>query len=48
MPFEMLPTLPVILFIIAGFAFFMVRERLMKRRTNELIKQVTERNRTAG
>lgn len=43
MYFEVLPTLPVISFILSVFAFFLVRERVMKRRTDELLKEVVDR-----
>ena len=42
MSFEVLPTLPVLSFTVVVFAFFLVRERLMKRRTSELMKQVAD------
>ncbi len=43
MPFALLPTLLLILFIASIFAFFIIRERMMKQRTKELLKQVEER-----
>ena len=43
MYFEVLPTLPVISFILSVFAFFLVREIVMKRRTDELLKEVVDR-----
>jgi signal transduction histidine kinase len=43
MSLEQLPTLPVIILLAIVFTIFLVRERLMKRKTKELLKQVVDR-----